>query len=121
MNKNTIYLAVAIIVFIVIVPFSAFAVPSTARTACGTVRSIDHNQRRIVFSSYSKAEPMVVAIIDRTEFYQDGESVPFESLENGMIAELVYKRPLFGERFALKLRWETKVREPMTICSQKGH
>ena len=62
---------------------------------------------------------MIVEVNDRTGLFQDGESVPFESLKKMVDVELVYKAPLFGERFALKLRWVTKGELESAVCRRR--
>lgn len=107
------------LIALLLAPFSATAMPKTSRTVCGEIQDIVHAKHLIQFSSYSKPEPMIVEVNDRTRLFQDSESVPFGSLKKGVPMELVYKAPLFGERFALKLRWVTKRELESTVC--KGH
>lgn len=96
-------------------PFPALAMPSTSRTVCGEVRSVDYSNRVIVF--FWDGEERTVGIRDRTKFYRDGELVTFSSIEAIGRAELVYKRPLFGEYFAIKIRWTSQKRLLSAACN----
>lgn len=107
------------LIALLMAPLSASAMPKTSRTVCGEIQEIEHAKHLIKFLSYSKPEPMIIEINDRTRLFQGGESVPFESLKKGGPVELVYKAPLFGERFALKLRWVTKGELESTVCRRR--
>jgi len=107
---------VALIVLFMDSLSAAAAVPRTARTVCGEIQEIEHSKRLIQFLSYSQPAPMIVVINNRTAFFQDGKTVSFQSLKKGVPMELVYKAPLFGERFARKLRWDTKGELESRVC-----
>lgn len=119
-NNLTKSIYVMTLMTLVMAPFSAFAISRISRTVCGEIQNIDRSKRLIQFLPYSKSEPMTVEVNDHTRLFQDSEAVPFESLKMGIPVELVYKTPLFGERFARRLRWVMSGKLESAVCNGLG-
>lgn len=96
-----------IIAFIIAIPTKAIAVPSTARTICGEIRKIDIDKQQIDFYSYKSKEVFTLNKGRLSSFIKDNQKSDFDSLEEGIMGELIYKSPLFTDRYIVILRWVT--------------